>query len=91
MISCLICASSILFVAERFCNDSVLLHGKMSPQALREDAETCLKVFEVLSVNSIAARKAADMLSALSRVRRAGDEGKSLNFHWYSLDTQALN
>lgn len=75
MISCLICASSILFVAETFCSDNAHLHG-LTSQALREDAESCLKVFEVLSVNSIAAQKAADMLSALSRVKRAGDERK---------------
>ncbi|KAL3466418.1 fungal-specific transcription factor domain-containing protein [Aspergillus heterothallicus] len=74
MISCLICASSILFVADTFCGDNAHLHGRTSPHALREDAESCLKVFETLSVNSIAAQKAADMLSALSRVRHAGDE-----------------
>ncbi|KAE8383902.1 fungal-specific transcription factor domain-containing protein [Aspergillus bertholletiae] len=74
MISCLICASSILFVAETFYSDSAFLHGRTSPQALREDAESCLKVFEALSVNSIAAQKAVDMLSALSRARRLGEE-----------------
>ncbi|KAB8260715.1 fungal-specific transcription factor domain-containing protein [Aspergillus pseudonomiae] len=74
MISCLICASSILFVAETFYSDSAFLHGRTSPQALREDAESCLKVFEALSVNSVAAQKAVDMLSALSRARRLGEE-----------------
>ncbi|KAL4807475.1 hypothetical protein BDV18DRAFT_158694 [Aspergillus unguis] len=74
MISCLICASSILFVAETFYRDNPHLHRLTSPQALREDAESCLKVFEALSVNSIAAQKAADMLSALSRIKHSGDE-----------------
>ncbi|KAL2849919.1 fungal-specific transcription factor domain-containing protein [Aspergillus pseudoustus] len=78
MISCLVCASSILFVAEAFCGDNGFFHGRTSPQALREDAESCLKVFEALSVNSIAARKAADMLSALSRVRHTVYEGPPL-------------
>ncbi|KAJ5280923.1 hypothetical protein N7478_006295 [Penicillium angulare] len=75
MISCLICASSILFVAESFygsnnCSES----GKSSSQSLREDAATCLKVFEALSVNSAAAKKAADILQGLSRMRRSSEE-----------------
>ncbi|KAL4781663.1 fungal-specific transcription factor domain-containing protein [Aspergillus varians] len=74
MISCLICAGSILSVAETFDSGNVLFHGSTSAQSLREDAESCLKVFEALSVNSIAARKAADMLTALSRVRRPAEE-----------------
>lgn len=74
MISCLICASSILFVAETFHGDKDLvegdsLEGRTSAQSLREDAETCLKVFEALSVNSAPARKAANMLGCLSQVR----------------------
>ena len=68
MISCLICASSILFVAEAFYRSNNLLEGQTSAHSLREDAETCLKVFEALSVNSGAARKAADMLGGLSRL-----------------------
>lgn len=75
MISCLICASSILFVAECFYNNNNLLHGRTSAQSLREDAETCLKVFDALSVNSAAAQKAADMLEGLSRMRRSTEEG----------------
>ena len=74
MISCLICASSILFVAETFYSDNILLHDRTSAQELREDAESCLKVFEALSVNSIAAQKAADMLVSLSRVRRQAED-----------------
>ncbi|OJJ45048.1 hypothetical protein ASPZODRAFT_134476 [Penicilliopsis zonata CBS 506.65] len=72
MISCLICASSILFVAEGFYgHTNSLLDGRTMPQGLREDAETCLTVFEALSVNSAAAKQAANMLEGLSRMRRA--------------------
>lgn len=66
MISCLICASSILFVAETFYRNNNLLEGRTSAYSLREDAEICLKVFEALSANSVAARKAADMLGEVS-------------------------
>ncbi|KAJ5190221.1 uncharacterized protein N7498_009206 [Penicillium cinerascens] len=79
MISCLICASSILFVAECFHNNSPNMDGKVSAQRLREDAETCLKVFEALSVNSAAAQKAADMLGGLSRMRRSTEDVESVN------------
>lgn len=68
MISCLICASSILFVAETFYRNNNLLEGRTSAYSLREDAEICLKVFEALSVNSVAAQKAADMLGEVSRL-----------------------
>ena len=76
MISCLICASSILFVAEAFYRHNDLLHGRTSAQDLRDDAEMCLKVFEALSMNSAAAQKAAEILGGLSRMRRPGEEGK---------------
>lgn len=73
MIPCLICASSILSVAETFhssdWSEGNSVEGRPSAQSLREDAETCLKVFEALSVNSTAARKAANMLGSLSQVR----------------------
>ncbi|KKA24937.1 Uncharacterized protein T310_1016 [Rasamsonia emersonii CBS 393.64] len=70
MISCLICASSILFVAETFFKDNITESGgEDSQQLLREDAETCLKVFEALSVKSAAAKKAVDMLQGLRRLR----------------------
>jgi hypothetical protein len=67
MISCLICASSILFVAETFRGDTA--GSGEDSQLLREDAETCLKVFEALSGKSAAARKAVDMLQGLTRLR----------------------
>ncbi|KAJ5353056.1 hypothetical protein N7452_002030 [Penicillium brevicompactum] len=75
MISCLICASSILFVAESF-HSSSSPSSKTSAQNLRDDAETCLKVFEALSANSAAAQKAADILQGLSRMYRATGKGK---------------
>ncbi|KAL1879596.1 hypothetical protein Plec18167_004057 [Paecilomyces lecythidis] len=67
MIPCLICASSILFVAESFSESEGAdydAHG-----TLREDAETCLTVFEALSSNSDAAKKAMKMLQGLTRLR----------------------
>lgn len=77
MISCLICASSILFVAESYYHYGNGTNGRTSTQSLREDAETCLKVFEALSVNSAAAQKAADILAGLSRMRRPTEDGRS--------------
>jgi hypothetical protein len=67
MISCLICASSILFVAETFTGDAP--ENEEVRQVLHEDAETCLKVFKALSVNSAAAKKAVDMLQGLAHLR----------------------
>ncbi|KAE8168167.1 fungal-specific transcription factor domain-containing protein [Aspergillus tamarii] len=69
MISCLICASSILFVAEAFYRDHDLLEGRTSASCVRDDAEICLQVFKALSANSDAAKKAADMLERLSHLR----------------------
>ena len=40
MISCLICARSILFIAEIFYHHNDLLHGKTSPHHHREDIIT---------------------------------------------------
>ncbi|KAJ5798960.1 uncharacterized protein N7503_006465 [Penicillium pulvis] len=79
MISCLICASSILFVAESYYHDNNSTDGKASTQSLREDAETCLKVFEALSVNSAAAQKAADILGSLSRMHRSVEDAVNLH------------
>ena len=76
MISCLICASSILFVAESFYNYNSPLNSKASAQSLREDAGTCLKVFEALSASSAAAKKATDILEGLSQMRRSTEEGR---------------
>ncbi|CZR69699.1 related to transcriptional activator acu-15 [Phialocephala subalpina] len=68
MISCLLCASSVLLVA-RACIDPSHPDTRMQSQALDEDAETCMKVFDALSVNSEAARRARDMMKGLKRTR----------------------
>lgn len=67
MISCLICASSILLIASAFVvvppggNEDV----PFDALSLAEDAETCLKVFDALGRNSDAARTARDMMQKL--------------------------
>jgi hypothetical protein len=68
MISCLICASSILLVASAYI-ESDGLNTELQSQTLNEDAETCLKVFDALSAKSDAARRARDMMNALKRSR----------------------
>ena len=64
MISCLICASSILLVMRAFTSSSSP-EGIAHRETLEEDADTCLKVFDALSTNSDAARLARDMLQVL--------------------------
>jgi hypothetical protein len=68
MIPCLICASSILLVADAFWRESSSLSDL--PRTFHDDAETCLKVFEALSANSDAAERATDMLKGLTRLKR---------------------
>jgi hypothetical protein len=68
MISCLLCASSVLLVA-RACIEPDRADLMVQSQTLDEDAETCLKVFDALSVNSNAARRARDMMKDLKRTR----------------------
>ncbi len=68
MISCLLCASSILLVASACINPAEVI-AELQSQMLNEDAETCLKVFDALSVNSDAARRARDMMKGLKRTR----------------------
>lgn len=67
MISCLICASSILFVADVFC-EKYQMSSDIAGY-LHEDAETCLKVFQALSIQSPAAKQAVGMLQSLARLR----------------------
>ena len=83
MISCLICASSILLVAGAFFEqedhvniNEVDLIFQSSPQDLLQDADTCLKVFEALSINSTAAQKSKDMLKSLTGRLRQYTERK---------------
>ncbi|KAH8803655.1 fungal-specific transcription factor domain-containing protein [Xylogone sp. PMI_703] len=66
MISCLLCASSVLLVA-RACMEPDQPDYLIRSQALDEDAETCLTIFDALSVNSDAARRARDMMEGLKR------------------------
>ena len=66
MISCLLCASSVLLVA-RSCLEPLQVDFDVQSQMLDEDAETCLKVFDALSVNSDTARRARDMMNDLKR------------------------
>lgn len=68
MISCLICGSSILLVASAYI-ESDGSNTELDSQTLNEDAETCLKVFDALSANSDAARRARDIMNALKRSR----------------------
>ena len=68
MISCLLCASSILLVA-RANIEPDLAATELESHALNEDAETCLKVFDSLSANSGAARLARDMMESLKEMR----------------------
>jgi hypothetical protein len=72
MISCLICASSILLVAS-ICVDPNLdrdVFKSTDWEAVDEDAEVCLKVFQALSSNSDAARLANDMMQRLKKTRK---------------------
>ncbi|KAI9742133.1 MAG: hypothetical protein M1834_000523 [Cirrosporium novae-zelandiae] len=68
MISCLICASSILLVASA-CVQKDQIAGELKSQTLDEDAETCLKVFDALSTNSSGARQAMKMMTALKKLK----------------------
>ena len=65
IISCLICASSILHIADTFLQDQPN-SSEIFPQDFRKDAESCLQIFEALSVNSEAARKARETLKGLT-------------------------
>lgn len=84
MISCLVCASSMLVMAavcsvcertSRGVNKSLLVCDDEDlvddPSGLDADAEICLKVFDALSVHSRAAGRARDMLE---RLRTSGSQ-----------------
>ena len=68
MISCLLCASSILLVA-KLDVDGAELSDSIDTDTVEEDANICLKVFEALSTNSNAARQARDMMRRLQETR----------------------
>lgn len=64
MISCLICAGSILLVSSIFTQQKDETDN-LDAESLSDDAETCLKVFKALSTNSEGARIARDMMGKL--------------------------
>ncbi|EWG55241.1 hypothetical protein FVEG_13272 [Fusarium verticillioides 7600] len=65
MISCLICAGSILVVSSIFSQQTGDALEGFDADGISDDAETCLRVFEALSVNSKGARIARDMMEGL--------------------------
>lgn len=67
MISCLVCAGSILVVASIFSQQTDNEVDGVDAEALSDDAETCLRVFEALSSNSTAACIARNMLEKLKQ------------------------
>ncbi|KAF4960889.1 hypothetical protein FSARC_10320 [Fusarium sarcochroum] len=76
MISCLICAGSILLVSSIFAQQSADDHNGFDSEGLRDDAETCLKIFEALSSNSKSAGVARDMIKGLEQ---CGSEWRKKN------------
>ncbi len=68
MISCLICASSILLVMQAF-SSTLTTKDVGRSELLQEDAETCMTVFDALSSHSDAARAAGNMLRRLRNVQ----------------------
>ncbi|KAI8660148.1 Zn(2)-C6 fungal-type domain-containing protein [Fusarium keratoplasticum] len=87
MISCLICAGSILLVSSIFVQPPIDDHSVFDSEGLRDDAETCLKMFEALSVNSKSARVARDMIKGL---KQCGFEWKKHSKQLQPEITQAL-
>ncbi|CEJ91488.1 hypothetical protein VHEMI07196 [[Torrubiella] hemipterigena] len=65
MISCLVCASSILLVSGILAQTRYESFLDFDTTSLYDDAETCLKVFDALSIKSPGARIARDMMKAL--------------------------
>ncbi|KAH6971189.1 fungal-specific transcription factor domain-containing protein [Ilyonectria sp. MPI-CAGE-AT-0026] len=65
MISCLICAGSILLVSSIFIQQTEDGIDEFNAESLSDDAETCLRVFEALGTNSTGARIARDMMEKL--------------------------
>lgn len=81
MISCLICATSVLLVA-RFDEDLQDLNEVVDLEAIEEDAEVCFKVFEALSVGSKAAAVARDMIKVLRDARSKVQRKKLFQYCW---------
>ena len=88
MISCLTCAGSILLVSsifgqrpgyDRLDFDTQDLHH--DADSLHDDAETCLKMFEALSINSPSAKVARDMMDGLKKHGREWKGSTALHGH----------
>jgi hypothetical protein len=65
MISCLICAGSILFISSIFAKPNDDTRVDLDTGGLYDDAETCLRVFDALSSNSTGAKSASRMMRCL--------------------------
>ncbi|VUC33466.1 unnamed protein product [Clonostachys rosea] len=82
MISCLICAGSILLVSSIFIQQIDEEASEFSAECLSDDAETCLRVFEALSTKSAGARIARDMMETLKECGLAWKvNGPTKNLH----------
>jgi len=93
MISCLMCAGSILIVAKAFVqpNDNTgrgMIEGPSTHDMLEDDAETCLQVFDALSPKSDGARIARDMMRKLQLHSSGGGLSNRGNAYYeYQTDT----
>jgi hypothetical protein len=86
MISCLICASSILLVAS-ICIDREQEAEETDWTAVDEDADVCLTVFGALSTNSNAARLARDMMQGLKETRLHLKSPSHIQRSWKAIST----
>jgi hypothetical protein len=86
MISCLICASSILLVAS-ICIDREQEAEEIDWTAVDEDADVCLTVFRALSTNSNAARLARDMMQGLKETRLHLKSPSHIQRSWKAIST----
>ncbi|KAI9761150.1 MAG: hypothetical protein M4579_001197 [Chaenotheca gracillima] len=76
MISCLVCAASILLVASTHIDsrDNALEAEKF---ALEDDAKACVGVFKALSKSSVAARRAMDIMESLRNLKELHEEANN--------------
>ena len=99
MISCHICASSILLVMARFAPAPTSKDG-VENDILEDDVDTCLKILDALSTNSKSARLARDMLQNLrdtkiespaASVNDELDNAMSVNYDHNTMDYEFSN
>lgn len=75
MISCLVCAGSVMVLAETFTKHETSADYKPAPSSLGRDIETCVQVLHALSGNSNGAKLACDMLRSIrARGARISDK-----------------